>query len=389
MKPIAPPSLRAALRSALKNARIRDAVMPVEPHRLERRRRHEQERHARLLRHRLRHERLAGPRRPLEQDARAGGSRRARRGTSRSPRNTSRVRITSSTCGSRPLISVSPNSICSGWTVMCGERPVHHRDRHHHADRPTITKSGRKQHDRPAGTSGADPVVRREPAPQEGVDQEDDRDRAKDLLHPRPLALTEDVGAPRLRCEPSRCAGPRAFWFSFTVPTPRRPPGIVRGQPAKRYIGWPHPDISLSARSGDRRTGGLTGAVGAFRRAPEPLGCPARNGGIEIVASTKRPPISRADRTLLGSLLRDLRRAAGYRAVESAAPTRRGVPRRARRSTQYERGGLRPRSPSSSSWSSSTCWGPGPRGPGRSRRPTCGRRGSRRSPARSSSPRTT
>ena len=68
MKPIAPPSLRAAFRSALKNERIAIAGHPL-PHRLERGRRDEQERHARLLGHRLREVGLAGPGRALEQDA--------------------------------------------------------------------------------------------------------------------------------------------------------------------------------------------------------------------------------------------------------------------------------------------------------------------------------
>ena len=31
--------------------------------------------------------------------------------------------MTSSTWLSRPLISVSPTSTCSGYTVMCGDRP--------------------------------------------------------------------------------------------------------------------------------------------------------------------------------------------------------------------------------------------------------------------------
>lgn len=59
------------------------------------------------------------------------------------------------------------------------------------------------------------------------------------------------------------------------------------------------------------------------------------------MARTKRPPISDDDRRVVGVLLRDLRRGAGYRSVESAAETRR-CPSSRQTIYQYERGGLTP-----------------------------------------------
>jgi len=59
------------------------------------------------------------------------------------------------------------------------------------------------------------------------------------------------------------------------------------------------------------------------------------------VARTKRPPISRTDRATLGSLLRDLRRGAGHRAVDGVAETK-GCPASRQTIYQYERGGLTP-----------------------------------------------
>ena len=59
------------------------------------------------------------------------------------------------------------------------------------------------------------------------------------------------------------------------------------------------------------------------------------------MARKKTPPISAEDREVVGRLLRDLRRAAGYRSVEGAS----AVPRcPASRQTiyAYERGGLTP-----------------------------------------------
>ena len=62
------------------------------------------------------------------------------------------------------------------------------------------------------------------------------------------------------------------------------------------------------------------------------------------MARTKRPPISRADRATLGSLLRDLRRAAGHRAVDGVAEIK-GCPASRQTIYQYERGGLTPSLP--------------------------------------------
>jgi DNA-binding XRE family transcriptional regulator len=62
------------------------------------------------------------------------------------------------------------------------------------------------------------------------------------------------------------------------------------------------------------------------------------------VARTKQPPISADDRRAIGGLLRDLRRAAGYRSVESAASVG-SAPSSRQTIYAYERGGLTPSLP--------------------------------------------
>jgi transcriptional regulator with XRE-family HTH domain len=59
------------------------------------------------------------------------------------------------------------------------------------------------------------------------------------------------------------------------------------------------------------------------------------------MARTKKPPIADDDRIVIGGLLRDLRRAAGYRSVESAAETKR-CPASRQTIYQYERGAMTP-----------------------------------------------
>jgi DNA-binding XRE family transcriptional regulator len=59
------------------------------------------------------------------------------------------------------------------------------------------------------------------------------------------------------------------------------------------------------------------------------------------MARTKLPPIASADRKVVGGLLRDLRRGAGYRSVDAAARTR-GCPASRQTIYQYERGALTP-----------------------------------------------
>jgi predicted transcriptional regulator len=59
------------------------------------------------------------------------------------------------------------------------------------------------------------------------------------------------------------------------------------------------------------------------------------------MARTKREPIAPDDRVVIGALLRDLRRAAGYRSVESAAETK-GCPASRQTIYQYERGAMSP-----------------------------------------------
>jgi len=59
------------------------------------------------------------------------------------------------------------------------------------------------------------------------------------------------------------------------------------------------------------------------------------------MARTKKPPIATDDRLVIGGLLRDLRRAAGYRSVESAAETK-WCPASRQTIYQYERGAMTP-----------------------------------------------
>jgi hypothetical protein len=63
--------------------------------------------------------------------------------------------------------------------------------------------------------------------------------------------------------------------------------------------------------------------------------------GFDAMARTRKPPIERDDRQVIGRLLRDLRRAAGYRSVETAAGTR-GCPASRQTIYQYERGAMTP-----------------------------------------------
>jgi transcriptional regulator with XRE-family HTH domain len=62
---------------------------------------------------------------------------------------------------------------------------------------------------------------------------------------------------------------------------------------------------------------------------------------VRPVARTKQPPISAEDRRAIGGMLRDLRRAAGYRSVESVASVE-GAPSSRQTIYAYERGGLTP-----------------------------------------------
>jgi DNA-binding XRE family transcriptional regulator len=62
------------------------------------------------------------------------------------------------------------------------------------------------------------------------------------------------------------------------------------------------------------------------------------------VARKKQPPISASDRRIVGGILRELRRAAGYRSVESAA-TLASCPVSRQTIYAYERGGLTPSLP--------------------------------------------
>ena len=65
---------------------------------------------------------------------------------------------------------------------------------------------------------------------------------------------------------------------------------------------------------------------------------------MPVVARKKGSPVSVADRKVIGALLRDIRRASGYRSVESAAATK-GCPASRQTIYAYERGGLVPSLP--------------------------------------------
>jgi hypothetical protein len=59
------------------------------------------------------------------------------------------------------------------------------------------------------------------------------------------------------------------------------------------------------------------------------------------MARTKKPPISAEDKAVIGGLLREVRRASGYRSVESVAQVE-GCPASRQTIYAYERGGLTP-----------------------------------------------
>lgn len=59
------------------------------------------------------------------------------------------------------------------------------------------------------------------------------------------------------------------------------------------------------------------------------------------MARKKQPPVSDGDKDVIGGLLRELRRAAGYRSVETAA-SRPACPASRQTIYAYERGGLVP-----------------------------------------------
>ena len=62
---------------------------------------------------------------------------------------------------------------------------------------------------------------------------------------------------------------------------------------------------------------------------------------MRAVARKKQPPVSDRDREVIGGLLRDLRRAAGFRSVEAASATPE-CPASRQTIYAYERGGLTP-----------------------------------------------
>lgn len=62
---------------------------------------------------------------------------------------------------------------------------------------------------------------------------------------------------------------------------------------------------------------------------------------MQLVARKKHPPISDDDRAVIGALLREVRRAAGYRSAETAAAAP-GCPASRQTIYAYERGGLVP-----------------------------------------------
>ena len=88
--------------------------------------------------------------------------------------------------------------------------------------------------------------------------------------------------------------------------------------------------------SGVRTTtpGPRASAVTPIEPAAERLSC-------GLVARKKLPPVTREDARTIGALLRGLRRAAGYRAVQDAAAAS-GFPAARQTIYAYERGGLTP-----------------------------------------------
>jgi hypothetical protein len=86
---------------------------------------------------------------------------------------------------------------------------------------------------------------------------------------------------------------------------------------------------------------GVRPSVHASRCAASRLCGVRANGYRAPVARKKLPPVAREDAKTVGALLRNLRRAAGYRAVQDAASAS-GFPAARQTIYAYERGGLTP-----------------------------------------------
>jgi len=79
----------------------------------------------------------------------------------------------------------------------------------------------------------------------------------------------------------------------------------------------------------------------AFGLCAEPCRASVERLSCGHVARKKLPPVANEDRRTIGALLRTLRRAAGYRAVQDAAAAT-GFPAARQTIYAYERGGLTP-----------------------------------------------
>lgn len=93
--------------------------------------------------------------------------------------------------------------------------------------------------------------------------------------------------------------------------------------------------------SGDARIRRSHYVPGLRASAVTPIGPAVERLSCGLVARKKLPPVTREDARTIGALLRGLRRAAGYRAVQDAAAAS-GFPAARQTIYAYERGGLTP-----------------------------------------------
>ncbi len=140
-----------------------------------------------------------------------------------------------------------------------------------------------------------------------------------------------------VRCEPSRMVAVLALLLSLIgSPMPGALP-LEANLHRPTYIGWPHPGISLSARSGDRRT--PTGRQGPLAGRSSALGACGRVPALWPGRSDRRShaPTGRCSARCCG-----ICGARPGTERSTASPRRRAAPPRARRSTSTNAAGLTP-----------------------------------------------
>ena len=232
-------------------------------------------------------------------------------------------------------MSVRPDFHLLGVDRDVGRLPVDQGQRHHQHHRDQ-DQQREQQEDPVVGQRGqGERVAARVAVEQVPVDEEDDDDRADDALELRALALTEDVGAALLQEHAnlrSRAVASAGSLFDTGGSSRSRGLGSARGDSSEGTT------LRRRASPGHRPSAQKAPIERSWQRA----GVARRQAvTVQLVARKKHPPISDDDRAVIGALLREVRRAAGYRSAETAAGAP-GCPASRQTIYAYERGGLVP-----------------------------------------------